>query len=119
VDIINERGFLRVELVDGKDVTREPRPKRPYHYRIQYDATTPQELVDATAAALQAEHGFPARTVEMVGETLTKAAPDKKSSSIAEAQAEAASFEAHEAIIRDILGKDCPHLERAGPKFGS
>jgi DNA repair exonuclease SbcCD ATPase subunit/DNA repair exonuclease SbcCD nuclease subunit len=110
VVVPNRFGFLRVKLVADADVTEEPRPTQPYYYEMHRDEKTADDVVaSATAAALK-KYGFPPRAVR-VGDpasgAATFAAPEKGSAGgMSSARSAALSPDAHEAIIRLILGKD-------------
>ena len=115
VNIPNERGYLRVRLSGGQDVTQEPRPARPYYYEVMHDETTSDSQVEETAAALTAALGFKPRAIRRKADQLGTAQDGDKEQKLPDglikAQESARSVEMHEAIIREIL-HDSPVLEQ-------
>jgi DNA repair exonuclease SbcCD nuclease subunit len=115
VNIPNERGYLRIQLSGGLDVTQEPRPVRPYYYEVMHDESTPDDLVSAKVEELTEAMGFKPRAIRHKADQLAgteRAGKEPKlPDGLAKAQESARSVEVHETIIRDIL-RDSPVLEQ-------
>ena len=111
IDIPNLRGgFMRVEVgAAGQDATPRPLLPAPSYWEIVHDAAAPPEAVDRLTEEYAALYGAAPRARRPRS---TSAEPDptevSQVASIAAAQEVAATPEAHEEIIREILGAASP-----------
>jgi DNA repair exonuclease SbcCD ATPase subunit len=85
VRVPNDRGFLRVRLAAGADVTPEPRPARPYYYEVIYDEATLTAQVTEAAQRCVERYGFPPRSTKrtVAKEALPRAPRAKAASALA------------------------------------
>jgi hypothetical protein len=98
VDVYNERGFVRVRIVDGADVTVQPVPTKPHYWEVCGGATT-----DAIAQQYAALFGRPPRAVQDEADHVVSAAGAPSVGALQRSFRDAAS---HGAVITTILGAD-------------
>ncbi|CAH1755700.1 6708_t:CDS:2 [Entrophospora sp. SA101] len=111
VNIPSERGYLKIKLRAGVDITEQPCPINPYYYEIIHDETTTEERLNFHIERLISTYGIPPRAIRLIKEdpNLTS---DNVFSTLDQAQTDAQSLEVHEEIIQDILGEKNPYVSQ-------
>lgn len=108
-NIPNKRGYLKIIIKNGIDVTDIPLPNNPNYYELIYDESTKELNLNEYVEKFTNLYGSPPRAIRL----LKKFKENNKSSSLAlsEAQNEAQSLSSHEKIIVEILGESNHYLK--------
>ena len=104
VDIISDRGFIRIHIDEnGNDVTIPPIPKNPEYWEVVYLSNT----VDAEIIQnYTKQFGSQPRAVRYLTNETQTLSTDIEENNIHNIQISAAELQTHETIIREILGND-------------
>jgi DNA repair exonuclease SbcCD ATPase subunit/predicted phosphodiesterase len=115
IDILNKRGFLRVNIDSGgNDITELPIPTDPIYWEIMHDELTPQAAIDTIRDKYVTQFDMVPRAVRAkTVEVQDGSAPTEPTmaSSLSAAQAASRTLSAHEEIIRTLLASD-PNVDR-------
>lgn len=120
IDIMNKKGFLRVNIdSEGNDTTELPIPAEPIYWEIMHDELTPQAFIDVICEKYVAmfnmvPRAVRAKTVEVRdvnGGGAAAAEQPSAAASLCAAQAASRTLSAHEEIIRALLATD-PNVDR-------